>query len=188
MHDLQEKVRIEYLRECFNYDPIEGKLYWNDDRPLTHFKTKAAYVGWKKVCSGKEAGCIAKIRTLTYRIVKVCGLRTTCSKVMYALYYGHYVEMVDHIDGNPLNNKIENLKASSADMNAKNIGLSKRNTSGIGGVSWDKTMCMWKASGSKSLEGRRRTIHLGYYDTIFEAACVRLSWQNTNGYSLRHGS
>lgn len=188
MHDLQEKVSIDYLRECFSYDPVEGKLYWNVDRPASHFKTRSSYLGWYKLCAGKEAGCIAKIRTLTYRIVKVKSIRTTCSKVMYALYYGHYVEMVDHIDGNPLNNKIGNLKASSAKMNAKNIGISKRNTSGIGGVSWDKNMGMWRASGSRTVGDKRKVVHLGYHGTIFEAACARLSWQNANGYSLRHGS
>lgn len=188
MHDLQEKVSIDYLRECFSYDPVEGKLYWNVDRPASHFKTRSSYLGWYKLCAGKEAGCIAKIRTLTYRIVKVNSIRTTCSKVMYALYYGHYVEMVDHIDGNPLNNKIENLKASSAKMNAKNIGLSKRNTSGIGGVSWCKVSGKWKAFCSVSVDGKRRSHSLGLHETIFEAACCRISWQNSSGYSLRHGS
>lgn len=189
MYDLQEKISIEYLKECFNYDPIEGKLYWNNDRPLSHFKTKGAYLSWKSQWSGKEAGNLAKIKGhLVYRQVLVNKIRTTGSKVMYALYYGHYVEMVDHLDGNPLNNKIENLKASSAKENAKNLRLSKNNTSGIVGVNWYEHVGKWRAVGTETCGTKRKNISLGYHTSLFDAACARISWQNNNGYSLRHGT
>jgi len=43
--------------------------------------------------------------------------------------------LVDHIDGNPFNNRIENLREASYSINARNVKISPRNTTGVVGVS-----------------------------------------------------
>ena len=47
--------------------------------------------------------------------------------------------VVDHIDGNSLNNNLGNLRIVSQDINARNRTKSKNNTSGFSGVYFDTT-------------------------------------------------
>ena len=57
---------------------------------------------------------------------------------------------VDHIDGNSLNNKIENLREANRSENVCNIGIKKTNTSGYKGVHWDKARNKWMVTVQKN--------------------------------------
>lgn len=52
-------------------------------------------------------------------------------------------KVVDHIDGNPFNNRKNNLRIISQADNVKNQSLSTRNTSNFKGVSYDKERNRW---------------------------------------------
>lgn len=73
-------------------------------------------------------------------------------------------EVVDHIDGNRLNNRQCNLRACTAAENAKNTRLARNNTSGAKGVSLDVNG-KWRARIWKD----RKEIRIGTFDTIEEA-------------------
>lgn len=74
--------------------------------------------------------------------------------------------VVDHIDGNQLNNCRKNLRICSRTQNVRNSELSKNNTSGYKGVSFDKARQKWQAK----ITVCRKPIYLGRYDTVQEAA------------------
>lgn len=72
--------------------------------------------------------------------------------------------VIDHIDGDPANNRIANLRDCSRSQNMGNMRRQKHNKSGIKGVSshsgkWRATICF---------EGKIK--HLGLFDTKDEAA------------------
>lgn len=77
---------------------------------------------------------------------------------------------VDHRDCNGLNNRRLNLRFATTAQNTQNQNITKRNTSGIKGVSWDKSRGKWVAH--IGVEGR--VINLGRYDSIDEAKNVRI--------------
>ncbi len=54
-------------------------------------------------------------------------------------------KVVDHQDGNPLNNLRSNLRICTQWENGKNVGLRVNNTSGWKGVSWQKNRGYWQA-------------------------------------------
>lgn len=54
-------------------------------------------------------------------------------------------QQVDHIDGNRLNNRRNNLRSISIQDNKKNRFKSNLNTSGYKGVSWSKSANKWLA-------------------------------------------
>ena len=56
----------------------------------------------------------------------------------------NYPEL-DHIDRNPLNNNIDNLRWVQRSINQKNKSISKNNTSGNKGVDYDKERNKWRA-------------------------------------------
>lgn len=55
----------------------------------------------------------------------------------------------DHIDRNPLNNRKYNFRSATKKENRWNSSMSKRNTSGVIGVYWDKHKKQWFAEMKK---------------------------------------
>ena len=79
-------------------------------------------------------------------------------------------EQVDHIDGNGLNNRRENLRIATAAQNQRNAKLRIDNTSGYKGVYFDKRKKKWRGL----IKFNQKTIHLGSYATpeaAHEAYC-----------------
>lgn len=68
---------------------------------------------------------------------------------------------VDHIDGNGLNNRRENLRMVTHAENLQNQPASHRNTSGFKGVSWNKFAKKWVAN--IGVDGK--SYYLGSYDS-----------------------
>ncbi len=76
--------------------------------------------------------------------------------------------VVDHINGDPLDNTRANLRACSIADNAKNQRVSRKNSTGFKGVARFKRDNCYRAYISQG--GKQR--HLGYFDTAQEAACA----------------
>lgn len=75
-------------------------------------------------------------------------------------------EIVDHADGDGLNNTRANLRVATPSQNAANARRRCDNASGYRGVSWYKGYGRWQAT----IRVRGRKKHLGYYATPQEAA------------------
>lgn len=75
-----------------------------------------------------------------YSIVNINNKSYLKSRIIFCMMYGYYPITVDHIDGNKSNNTKENLRAATYSENNVNTSVSKRNTSGCKGVSYDNGM------------------------------------------------
>ena len=78
-------------------------------------------------------------------------------------------EIVDHISGNKLDNRKENLRIVTAQQNSMNRGLGVRNKSGKVGVSFNKARNKWVAS----IKSNGKSIYLGYYTELEDAIRAR---------------
>lgn len=76
---------------------------------------------------------------------------------------------VDHASRNTMDNRRENLRIASDSNSAINRCIRITNKSGHTGVKWNKWNNAWSADICRL--GKRR--HLGYFDTVEEAAEVR---------------
>jgi len=76
---------------------------------------------------------------------------------------------IDHIDRNGLNNQKNNFRIANTTEQGANNGIRKNNTSGFIGVSWNKDKNQW----SSYIKVNKKKIHLGYHNTVEEAARVR---------------
>lgn len=80
-------------------------------------------------------------------------------------------EHVDHINGNPLDNRKENLRVCTACQNLANQKLRKDSTTGYKGVCASKVKINpWRAYVNKKIDGKSKQHHLGFFKTKEEAA------------------
>ena len=98
-------TNIDYLRECFEADFEAGELYWRQ-RPLAHFAANGA--SWNTRFAGKKAG---RCRKDGYCEVVINGNLHLIHRVIWALFHDKWPDnVIDHIDRNPSNNCIDNLR------------------------------------------------------------------------------
>ena len=135
------------------YEYKDGELFWKTTYKTSHVKI------------GDKAG---SFDSKGYRQVRFEGKKVLMHRVIFLMHHGWLPDCIDHIDGNPLNNKIENLRAATFNQNSHNAKLSKANSSGIKGVSWHKRHGKWNAR----LLINRKMMNLGLFDSIDEAKKV----------------
>lgn len=73
--------------------------------------------------------------------------------------------VVDHINGNTLDNRRKNLRAVSRSENGRNKKLNSNNTSGYQGVYFHKKTKKWKAA----ISINAKSVHIGLFFTKEEA-------------------
>ena len=76
---------------------------------------------------------------------------------------------VDHINHNTKDNRKSNLRICSHCDNQKNMKLCSDNTSGVTGVSWDKSKNNWIAY----IQSNNKSIYIGRYSDFDEAVKMR---------------
>lgn len=84
---------------------------------------------------------------------------------------GNDCGVIDHIDGDPLNNRRGNLRECTQQENTYNASLSKRNRSGVKGVHYKKGLNKWVAS----IRHDGKSVYLGCFPTLTDAAKARES-------------
>ncbi len=72
---------------------------------------------------------------------------------------------IDHINNNRTDNNVNNLRWCTNQENNQNKGITKRNTSGIKGVHFNKERGKWQAQ----IKHNEKKYHLGYFNNIEDA-------------------
>jgi len=140
----------ELCHSLFRYD--NGKLV---RKVTTSWAAKA----------GTEAGCVDGKGYLRVTIFKRGYL---IHRVVWFMHHGTWPDMLDHINGDKLDNRIENLRPCNSSQNQQNVEGWASNTSGVKGVDYQKQRKKYRARISV---GRSR-VTLGRFDTLEEAAKV----------------
>lgn len=142
-----DSLTYERAIEIFKYDAEKGVL----ERKLTSGEWRVC--GDKPVCNG-------------YGRVGVDGVDYSAHRVIWLLVHGEWPEHeIDHIDRNPINNKIENLRAATRTENNHNLGMRRDNTSGYPGVYLNRRANKYQAY----INVNGKNIYLGLYPTAEEA-------------------
>ena len=98
--------------------------------------------------------------------VNLFGKRYMVHHIVWEMIKGKKPTQIDHINGNGLDNRIENLRDVSHQVNCQNKrSIGKQNTSGFLGVNWRKDRQKWRAV----ISTRRKQKFLGFFDTAQEA-------------------
>jgi hypothetical protein len=115
--------------------------------------------------NGKVAGTI---RSDGYRKICIDGQQFYAHRVAWLYVHGVLPTYIDHIDRDPSNNKIANLRVVSRSENQHNRVKSRNNTSGYKGVTYFKRTGRWRAQIWAGNVNR----YIGYFDTAEEASAA----------------
>lgn len=123
---------------------------------------------WLKTKGRKVAGAVAGwIDDLGYRLIRLDGALHRVHHLVIFMEQGYWPkEDVDHIDGNPLNNRIENLRACSHANNQRNMRRHHDSQSQFKGVHWDVSIRKWR--GRICVDGKSK--YLGVFTDQLSAA------------------
>lgn len=145
-------INKDYALKIFDY--VDGNLYW---------KTKTSKYSNIKI--GQIVGFLDKEN---YRRVVINKKSYGVHQIIYLMFYGFIPKEIDHKDGNPLNNLIENLRQANRIEQGCNTKISKNNTSGVKGVYWHKQIKKYVVR--LNIDGKRR--NFGTYNDIDYAKFV----------------
>jgi hypothetical protein len=157
----QEIVRV------FRYDPNTGRLFWRDSEHVT------------KRMRGKPA--LMARASNGYLFGSYKGQYLAQHRVVWKLLNGSDPVEIDHIDGDPTNNRIENLRSVYHAENCRNRKRYSHNTSGVSGVSWNARAGRWYAY----IHIEKRMKNLGMFMSKDEAIAARKAAEELLGYTTR---
>ena len=153
-------------------DLLEGLLY---------YESETGEVRWVKSRGSKKAGSKAgSLNQNGYLIVQVNKRLCYLHRLAWVLYHREELtpdEIIDHIDGDKTNNRIDNLRKVTHSENNLNRTY-KPNISGFRGVSYNK-------NGKKKFQVKLGFDYFGCYETAEEANEVRQRVERERGGFFR---
>lgn len=157
-------VTKDLLHRIFDYK--DGNLYWKSDR-----------------VANKVAGSIAGHKDPKgYVIIVLNKIKYRAHRLIYIMFNGYTNHLIDHINGNKSDNRIENLRAATYSENLKNAKISKSNSSGLKNVSNYKGR--WRVR--LMIEGKGKVI--GSFDDLELAGLVAsMAREKYHGKFANHG-
>lgn len=138
------------LQEAFEYDPFSGIV-----------KRK---IGRSNMIKNSIVGCVNKSG---YKIVTFNSKSYRLHRLIWIYVFGHIPEnfYIDHINGNKIDNRLENLRLATNSQNQQNRPAPKNSTSGYRGITWHKQAKKWMAR----ICCNKKRITIGFFDTAEQA-------------------
>lgn len=168
------------LRLFLEYCPDTGTFSWKR-RARRFFKSYRDFKAWNARYPGERA--LYQVDDKGYAFGRVAGPMLKAHRVAWAISYGEWPSVIDHINGNPADNRLSNLRNVTTLENSRNAKIPKNNTSGVVGVSWNKASRKWCAR----IGVQMREIVLGYYASKDEAIAARRAAEKEHGFHENHG-
>ena len=153
---------VDVLRQLFLYVPDTGDLIWRA-RTVEQCADQRSCNTFNSQFSNKKAGAKRKNEGNYYYEIQISPYgRFGAHRIIWKMHYG--VEpppIIDHIDGDGLNNRIDNLREATIHQNGWNAKRNARNKSGFKGVSFNTEKNKWRAA----IHVHGKTKLIGYFST-----------------------
>ena len=162
-------ITFEKAKELFVYDRETG------------------IIKWRKRTRGRRANpVVGSSESNGYIRIKFEGKKYLAHRIAMLLAYGFYGDglEIDHINHVRDDNRLVNLRFVTRSDNNRNKSRSSKNASGATGVFYCKDARKYRAQ----ITVDRVITHLGYFDTLEEAAEVRKAADIKYNFNVGHGA
>lgn len=147
-----------------SFELIEGRLWrkmWvGKNRNILHLKLVRNVANCKGYCQVRYKNRMIYYHTVVYTLING-GIPAD--------------KIIDHIDGNRINNNIDNLRLVGYRENA--INTEYRRKGKLVGINYHRGIKKWVARGDTDDKGNRKA--LGCFDSKEEAVLARRLWENS---------
>lgn len=159
-HSAKPLPPLAELQQRYSYCPDSGELRFREHK-------------WRRKV-GALAGTRHADKNTSYLRVNHKGRLILVHRICFYLATGEEpANVIDHINGNGLDNRLVNLRDVRQADNCRNKNSAIKSPSGVRGVFWHKSSSQWKAKiGAKTL---------GYGD-LLHCAALRKSAEQRLGY------
>lgn len=158
----------ERYKAMLVYDPASGELRWGPGAVPRY--------------RGRPAGCL---RPDGYRVVRLDGVLHYAHRVVWELAHGRPPDgEIDHVNGDPGDNRIVNLRVVDRAGQTQNGGWRRTNTTGYRGVSRTP-----EGRFKARIHVRGRQVNIGHFDVPADAEAAYLvaseRLHGDHGYAAR---
>lgn len=156
MNTNRARIDLDQLRARLHYDQLTGAFTWNN------FSGRMKHGG-----NRRHGGPAGSLNNVGYIQIWIDGQSYKAHRLGWFYVHGEWPSgQIDHINGNRADNRIVNLREATHSQNCANSGKTKKNRSGVRGVSWRGDRRRWRAR----INYQGKKFHLGYFHSIDEAA------------------
>lgn len=164
--DKLKMITQQQVKELFDYK--DGELYWKKPLKTAQCNYTVGDKAGKKHSAGYIQVCLKRKLYLAHRLI-------------FLWHHGYLPKVIDHIDGNKCNNRIENIREVTSSQNGFNCKLSAKNLSGYKNVY--RLNNKWGIA--ISVNGKNK--YFGTYDDVHEAGAKAKELRNKlRGEYARH--
>lgn len=174
----------EVLLALLRYEADSGLLYWRE-RPLEWFRDagKTAihmHASWNTRFAGKRA---FTANSAGHHTGAFFGKLYLSHRIIWKMVYGTEPLVIDHINGDGHDNRIDNLRSVTQATNSRNACIKNTSKTGVNGVSFHKQTGKFRAN--VTVGGKQ--FHLGLFKTLDEATAARQLAEKEHGFHKNHG-
>lgn len=168
----KDQLTQEILHEYFDYDQNTGWLTWKTKKHST------------KVVVGQRAGSVST--TNRHRVIRFMGSLYAEHRLIWMHFFGTWPKgHIDHINHNEQDNRIENLRDVTQQVNNLNSSKRSDNSTGHVGVWINKLNSKKKFMAELNLCGKR--VHYSSHYSLEKAIAARKDAENRYGFHPNHG-
>lgn len=159
-----------------NQQILKDILHYNQDTGIFTRKLRTS----PRSDAGEIAGTIT---SWGYIQISVNNHLYRAHRLAFMYMTGEFPVEVDHINHNAADNRWSNLRPATSLINSRNMSRRHDNKSGCSGVTWSNSHKKWKVKITVNYE----PIHLGVFNSLFDAVAARKSAENNFGFHPNHG-
>lgn len=165
------KLTKEYLLWLFKYDKSKGILIWkNHWRNCTATNIKGKIAGTSFLDNRRK-------NPIEYRTIGINGKYYFLHQLVWFIEKNEWATLIDHVDGDGLNNRLSNLRVLTNRRNSQNRYYHRDKTKLVG-TWWSKYHGKWRSE--IKINGLKK--HLGSFDNQLAAHKAYMAECRKNGF------
>lgn len=177
---MKVELTQEIVRDLLDYNPETGELS-HRIRPRNWFSSDRSCNTWNARYAGEKA--LSSLNTNGYLHGPLLGRMYRAHRIIFLWMTGDWPEEIDHVNHNRTDNRWINISNKNHVENSKNQSLSKGNTSGHIGISWNEYRQKWRARAKVNY----RDIFIGYFEDFKNAVAAREEFETRYEFHPNHG-